>query len=117
MRRLAMIFAFTACMPLLACAAPSETRFRSALEEAARLMTYSHDREATGQRLADAGHPAEACPNFRAAAARAEAAANAMRQAGHPDDVWADANGWGKALAGAVAQRDAMQLRARQVCA
>jgi hypothetical protein len=40
-----------------------------------------------------------------------------MRQAGHPDDVWADANGWGKALAGAVAQRDAMQLRARQVCA
>ena len=116
MRRLALICAFGGCLMLQACGRASEARFQSALEEAGRLMTFSQDREATGQRLVDRNEPADACPNFRAAAARAEAAANAMQQAGHPDAAWADEHGWGKTLAAAVAQRDAMQLRARQVC-
>jgi len=116
MRRLALICAFGVCLPAQGCGGPADTRFQSALEEAGRLMTFSHDREATAQRHVDRNEPADACPDFRAAAARAEAAANVMQRAGHPDTAWADKNGWGKALAAAVAQRDKMQLRARQVC-
>jgi hypothetical protein len=111
-----LICGLGACLPLAACGGASETRFQSALEEAGRLMTYSHDREATGRQLVDRNQASAACPNFRAAATRAEGATNVMQQAGHPDAAWADEHGWGKALAAALAQRDAMQLRTRQVC-
>jgi hypothetical protein len=116
MRRLAVICCVGASLLLQACGRASETQFQSALEEAGRLMTYSRDREAAGLREIDRAKPADACPDFRAAAIRADGAVNVMRQAGHPDAAWAEAQGWGRQLAAATAQRDAMLMRARQTC-
>ena len=89
---------------------------QSALDEAGRLMVRSRQREATGLGYVERKNPRDACPNFRAAATRAGAAADAMQSAGHPDQAWADAHGWGKAMAEAAAQREAMERQAKQVC-
>lgn len=101
---------------LAGCARPTDAQYEQALSQVDQLMAFSHDRETAGRKLKERGDPAAACPNFRAAQIRAEAAAGIMKRLRQPERPWDEAHGWSARRSQVFAQQEAMRGQIKETC-